>query len=403
MGNYSMEEIIRTNIKNYNVNRWETDDENDCIYTNLDGSLKDVKGELIPEELEVRVCQWHKDILQDTTTIPYVLFYRKKSVTYQDGGTGFCHFSTCLTEKTISFRVAIDKNEREVKRGTFYYFTWEELIGVEETEVCKGDPYNMQDDPVFLLYKNSDGTLFYTKDRRLNVPTIYFSRFNAKGFLNSIINKENFSVEWGSKSTAIPKQEYVEETNKIRETIIKECIEKHNLDKYIVLENSNLYTNLDGELKDNQGNTMPLQEVNRLYDWHYLAPYVPSYVVFSYCFQSENKEIIINFSTCITAEAISFRAIFEVNGEQDTVFSPFYRLSWDAIKEIKVLEEVQKDNINLLLDDPTFIIWREAEVPANIFFLKAGEEVIITPLYFALLTYQIYDFLNDIVSQFSNQ
>lgn len=148
---------------------------------------------------------------------------------------------------------------------------------------------------------------------------------------------------------------------------------------------------------------MPLQEVNRLYDWHYLAPYVPSYVVFSYCFQSENKEIIINFSTCITTEAISFRAIFEVNGEQDTVFSPFYRLSWDAIKEITVLEGVQKDNINLLLDDPTFIIWREAEVPANIFFLKAGEEVIITPPYFALLTYQIHDFLNDIVSQFSNQ
>ena len=208
----------------------------------------------------------------------------------------------------------------------------------------------MQDDPVFLLYKNSDGTLFYTKDRRLNVSTIYFSRFNPKNFLNSIINKENFSVEWGSKITAIPKQEYAEETNKIRETIIKKCIEKHNLDKYIVLENSNLYTNLDGELKDNQGNTMPLQEVNRLYDWHCLAPYVPSYVVFSYCFQSENKEIIINFSTCITTEAISFRAIFEVNGEQDTVFSPFYRLSWDAIKEITVLEGVQKDNINLLLD-----------------------------------------------------
>ena len=122
-----------------------------------------------------------------------------------------------------------------------------------------------------------------------------------------------------------------------------------------------------------------------------------------YCFQSENKEIIINFSTCITTEAISFRAIFEVNGEQDIDFSPFYRLSWDAIKEITVLEEVQKDNINLLVNDPTFIIWREAEVPANIFFLKGGGEVIITPPYFALLTYQIYDFFNDIVNQLSNQ
>ena len=279
MENYSMEEIIRANIKNYKVNRWETDDENDCIYTNLDGSLKDVKGELIPEKLEVRVYQWHKDILQDTTTIPYVLFYKRKSVTYQDGGAGFCHFSTCLTGKTISFRVAIDKNGQEVKRGTFYYFTWEELIGVEETKVSKGDPYNMQDDPVFLLYKNSDGTLFHTKDRRLNVSTIYFSRFNPKGFLNSIINKENFSVEWGSKITAIPKQEYAEETNKIRETIIKKSIEKHNIDECILLENSNLYTNLDGELMDNQGNTIPLQEVKRLYDWHYLAPHVTSYVV----------------------------------------------------------------------------------------------------------------------------
>ena len=125
MGDYSIEEIIRANIKNYNVNSWATDDENDCIYTNLDGSLKDVKGETIPEKLEIRMYQWHKDILQDTTIIPYVLFYKKKSVTYQDGVIGFCHFSTCLTEKTISFRVAIDKYEREVKLGTFYYFTWE--------------------------------------------------------------------------------------------------------------------------------------------------------------------------------------------------------------------------------------------------------------------------------------
>lgn len=57
MENYSMEEIIRANIKNYSINRWETDDENDCVYTNLDGSLKDTKGELIPEELQVRFCQ----------------------------------------------------------------------------------------------------------------------------------------------------------------------------------------------------------------------------------------------------------------------------------------------------------------------------------------------------------
>jgi len=56
-----------------------------------------------------------------------------------------------------------------------------------------------------------------------------------------------------------------------------------------------------------------------------------------------------------------------------------------------------------LVNDPTFIIWREAEVPANIFFLKGGGEVIITPPYFALLTYQIYDFFNDIVNQLSNQ
>ena len=35
MANYSMEEIIRLNIQAYGVDKWESDDENDYIYTNL--------------------------------------------------------------------------------------------------------------------------------------------------------------------------------------------------------------------------------------------------------------------------------------------------------------------------------------------------------------------------------
>ena len=35
MANYSMEEIIRLNIQAYGVHKWESDDENDYIYTNL--------------------------------------------------------------------------------------------------------------------------------------------------------------------------------------------------------------------------------------------------------------------------------------------------------------------------------------------------------------------------------
>ena len=49
MANYSMEEIIRLNIQAYGVDKWESDNEDDYIYTNLDGTLRDRKGNPIPK------------------------------------------------------------------------------------------------------------------------------------------------------------------------------------------------------------------------------------------------------------------------------------------------------------------------------------------------------------------
>lgn len=399
MANYSIEEIIRLNIQAYGVDKREADNEDDYIYTNLDGTLRDRKGNPIPKNIENKIRNWHWEALKNGKGTLYVILYREHSVQWDNGGTGYIYFTTCLTGETISFRAVIERNGKEVERRRFYFFRWESLVEVKSNKLYKRDSCNMEKDPTFELWDDCDGISFYTKSKRcLGIPTVYFAREIVDKFLNSIINKEVAQLGWGSKKSPIPNRRYMG-INKQRETLIRKLIEYYDFNSIIFdRQEKKIYANIDGQLKDGEGNVISTEEVNNIRSWHYLSDNDPIYLVFRLYIQAEDKSYANYFSTCITDEFISFRAIDEINGQQNTDYSPFYRLSWNEIKEVKVLENIDKDNLNLLKNDPTFTIWKE-DIGANTFLLRTREEVVISDTYFTFFRiYVVCAFLNDILN-----
>lgn len=400
MANYSIEEIIRLNIQAYGVDKWESDNEDDYIYTNLDGTLRDRKGNPIPKNIENKIRNWHWEALKNGKGTLYVILYREHSVQWDNGGTDYIYFTTCLTGETISFRAVIERNGKEVERRRFYFFRWESLVEVKSNRLYKRDSCNMEKDPTFELWDDCDGISFYTKSKRcLGIPTVYFAREIVDKFLNSIINKEVAQFGWGSKKSPIPNRRYMG-INKQRETLIRKLIEYYDLNSIIFdRQEKKIYANIDGQLKDGEGNVISTEEVNNIRSWHYLSDNDPIYLVFRLYLQAEDKSFATYFSTCITDEFISFRAIDEIKGQQNTDYSPFYKLSWDEIKEVDTLYEVKRDDFNLLENDPTFTIWKEEDIEANVFRLKGGDMAVITSPYFVFSKIYVFcAFLNDVLN-----
>ena len=396
MANYSMEEIIRLNIQAYGVGKLESDDD-EYIYTNLDGVLRDRRGNPIPKNIENRFRNWHGDALKNRDKTFYAIFYKKYPVQWGEE-SGYIYFTTCLTKEIISFRAIGESNGQETK-WKLYFLSWTSLVEVKAKKLYKNDSYNMEKDPVFDLCDDIDGSSLYTKSNRcLNVPTPYFAREAVDKFLNSIINREVAQFGWGSKESPIPNKRYIG-VNKQKETLIRKLIEYYDLNSIIFdKKEKKIYANIDGQLKDGEGNVIPTKEVSNIRSWHYLSDSNPIYVVLRFYIQAEDKSFANYFSTCITDEFISFRAIDEIKGQQNTDYSPFYRLSWDEIKEVKALENVGKDDPNLLKNDPNFTIWDE-DTEAKVFYLKNGEKAVITDPYFSFWGFYAFPaFLNDILN-----
>ena len=53
-----MENIIREAIKNHGLNKLKSGSDF-WVYTNLDGVLRNYKGEIIPKEQEIKIREWH--------------------------------------------------------------------------------------------------------------------------------------------------------------------------------------------------------------------------------------------------------------------------------------------------------------------------------------------------------
>ena len=393
--NKTMEEIIRNVIEKYSLKGYVNSNPKEKVYTNMDGKLRDGRGNSLSKAQEGKIRSWHWEHFNDGNHTLLIIFHTEEPVNYNTGESGALQFSTCVTNKGISFRAIVEKEGREEERGEYTFFSWNELIKVTEEEtIYKNDSHNIPNDPLFWLNEESYGYSFYTQQNVYkNIPVIYFANWIELGeMFNDIINKDitpkanNSQAKdvntWGSKKSPIPNKRYMG-INKQRETLIRKLIEYHDLNTIAFeREENKIYTNLDGTLKDGEGNMMSSQDISKIRSWHYLNHDEPLYVVFSTYVQAKDKSFTTYFSTCITDEFISFRAIDEINGQQNTDYSPFYRLSWDEIKSVDLLNEVEKNNPNLLENDPTFTIWKEG-IDTNVFYLKNGGEAVITPPYFA--------------------
>jgi len=394
MANYSMEEIIRLNIQAYGVDKWESDDENDYIYTNLDGTLRDIEGRPIPKRIENGIRYWHNEALKNGSETFYVIFYRKHPVEWDNGreGTGYIHFTACLTGKTISFRVVIERDEQEIERRAFYSFRWTELVETKENTLYKNDSHNMGGDPIFLLCDSCDGISIYTKNNKyLNIPVVYFARQWVSDFLNSIIRKEVAQFGWGSLRTPKPAFELLyrsTEENRKREAFIRNLIEIQGMNQMgdFFEDNpnqQNIYTNIDGILRDGFGVPMPIELEQKVRKWHYLSQDYPIYTIYYQCNEGKTNNgssYKDSFSTCITSNFISFCGIDEINGKE-TEYCSYYTLYWDDIVRVFMVNNINKEQDGLLEQDPTFTLTEE--IGAYLFRCRKQRDVIIPIPYFA--------------------
>ena len=134
MANYSMEEIIRLNIQAYGVGKLESDDD-EYIYTNLDGVLRDRRGNPIPKNIENRFRNWHGDALKNRDKTFYAIFYKKYPVQWGEE-SGYIYFTTCLTKEIISFRAIGESNGQETK-WKLYFLSWTSLVEVKAKKLYK--------------------------------------------------------------------------------------------------------------------------------------------------------------------------------------------------------------------------------------------------------------------------
>ena len=394
MANYSMEEIIRLNIQAYGVDKWESDNEDDYIYTNLDGTLRDRKGNPIPKNIENRIRNWNRERIRDTDldTTPYVIFHRKHPVEWDNGDSGYFHFFSCLTRDILSFRATIERRGQEVERGEFYFLRRESLIEAKDNTLYENGSNNMYNDPAFQLCDECDGISFYTRSNwSLNIPIVYFARYGASDFLNSIINKEVAQFGWGLLRTPKPAFELLyrsTERNRKREAFIRNLIEIRGMNQMGKFfednpNEQNIYTNLDGVLRDGFGVPMPIELEQKVRKWHYLSQDYPIYTIYYQCNEGKTNNgspYKDSFSTCITSDFISFCGIDEINGKE-TDYCSYYTLYWDDIARVFTVNNINKEQAGLLEKDPTFTLTEETG--AYLFRCKKQNDVIIPILYFA--------------------
>ena len=145
----------------------------------------------------------------------------------------------------------------------------------------------------------------------------------------------------------------------------------------------NIYTNVDGTLRDGFGTPMPKELERKIRKWHYFSEDYPIYMIYYQSNEGRTNNgnpYIDSFSTCITSNFISFRGIDEVK-EEETDYCSYYTIYWDDIEKVSIIENVNKEQIGLLEKDPTFTLTEE--IGAYLFSKKRRNDAIIPTPYFA--------------------
>ena len=392
----TMEEIIRNVIQAYSLNKLESDDKDEKVYTDLDGVLRDAQGNRMPKNEEDEIRRYHS--FTNSALKIYAIFYFTYQTTNNHGQSAKFVFSTCLTDSKISFRANLEEGYKKSCPAQ-YSIQWDNLREVQSAEKIRdNNPNNIHNDPLFWLTEESDVYQFRTlKDKRVNIPLVYFARWSElSNALNDIINKNITSIapvidKWGTLRTPKPAFELLyrsTEENRKREIFIRNLIEIQEMNNMgeIFKDNpnqQNIYTNVDGTLRDGFGTPMPKELERKIRKWHYFSENYPIYMIYyqSNEGRTNNGNLYIDsFSTCITSNFISFRGIDEVKGEE-TDYCSYYTIYWDDIEKVSIIENVNKEQVGLLEKDPTFTLTEK--IGAYLFSMKRRNDAIIPTPYFA--------------------
>ena len=176
-----MEEVIRQAIEEFGINKVEIGNRQK-IFTNLDGTLKDGKGNVLSKTEEAKIRAWHNI---DKNEPIYILFY---STTLKRGDFFTAdreyYFSACIRGEGISFAGIIQTDGWDKEKDGMLAITWQEIEAITfvksldiETENNVSNAYFIANDPVFTAFNKPHCVVFHSAgdNSYINVPAIYFA------------------------------------------------------------------------------------------------------------------------------------------------------------------------------------------------------------------------------------
>jgi hypothetical protein len=180
---------IRGVIEMFKINECIFDDPCRFLYTNLDGTLKNGSGEVMPKYEEAAIRTSH--YLNNGETI-YAIFFCSVSEKLEKGNSYKMDFSTCITSDVISIRGIEIYNGEETPFCSYYTLAWEDLMLVRCLNVVtKEHPNLLEADPVFNLLEKTEALAFYIKTgEEIVVPMFYFAYLSLENFFNDVLNPQ---------------------------------------------------------------------------------------------------------------------------------------------------------------------------------------------------------------------
>lgn len=145
-----------------------------------------------------------------------------------------------------------------------------------------------------------------------------------------------------------------------KQKMIENIIADHSLQLFNPSLYTKIYTNLDGKLRSGNGNEIPQELEYRIRQWHRVEAKAPICIIFYN--EKKKADTTYYFTTCITPETISFKAVAEKNGrELDTESTKCYMIKWDNIVDITYLSKIRQINTFAIKNDPTFLFSTSGE------------------------------------------
>ncbi|WP_172915771.1 tellurite resistance TerB family protein [Capnocytophaga canimorsus] len=189
---------------------------------------------------------------------------------------------------------------------------------------------------------------------------------------NALLKESNEDEEKAAQIlyTRIQGQQKLEKeriNNKIigMENIIREAIKKFGINKLQSRNVADIYTNLDGELRNSQGGALARNEESRVRGWHGIDKSTPIYAFFYYTKTKEGDFFtatrIYHFSCCVLETGVSFAGIIQTDAwgkeEDGHLF-----ISWGEIEDVSYVSNLDLDiesnnpNAYFISDDPAFAV-----------------------------------------------